>query len=95
MTDAQHMIQLLSSLTSDYKLQMFLMENRFGNKENPFTIDEQREEVSLRFKRLSLKYESSNESDLTKEKEMLTSQFKVLRVYLITMKFQKGFLLEW
>jgi len=52
------MIQVLNSLTSDYDLQMLLLEKRIGNKDNPLTIDELKEELSLRFERLSSKGES-------------------------------------
>jgi hypothetical protein len=40
MTDDQFMVQVLNSLTNDYKLQMLLLEKRIGSKENPFSIDE-------------------------------------------------------
>jgi hypothetical protein len=48
MTDEQFLIQVLNSLTSDYELQMTLMEKRTGNKENPLTIDELKEDLNLR-----------------------------------------------
>jgi gag-polypeptide of LTR copia-type len=35
MTDDQFIIQVLNSLTSDYELQMLLLERQIGNKDNP------------------------------------------------------------
>jgi hypothetical protein len=54
MTDDQFMIRMLNNLTSDYKLQMVLMENRIIDKENPLEVDELCEKLSLRFERLSI-----------------------------------------
>jgi hypothetical protein len=76
MTDSQFMVQMLDSLTNDYESQMILMEKRIGNKQNPLTIDEIREELSLRYDRLSLVSETTNDIDLTKEKTLFTTQFK-------------------
>jgi hypothetical protein len=58
-TDDQFMIQVLNTLTNDYKFQMILLEKRFGIKENPLTIDELKEELSLRYERLSMKTETA------------------------------------
>jgi hypothetical protein len=43
MTDDYFMVQFLNSLTNDYKLQVLLLEKRFGSKENPLSIDELKE----------------------------------------------------
>jgi gag-polypeptide of LTR copia-type len=40
MTDERFLVQVLNSLTGDYKLQMILMEKDIGNKENPLSIGE-------------------------------------------------------
>jgi hypothetical protein len=39
------------------------MEKRIGNKENPLTIDELKEDLNLRFERLSSKSESTSNDD--------------------------------
>jgi hypothetical protein len=39
MTDDQFMIHVLKNPTSDYKLQMALLEKRNGNKENPLEVN--------------------------------------------------------
>ena len=54
MTDDQFMIHVLNNLTSDYELQMVLLEKRIGSKANPLEADKLREELNLRFKRLSI-----------------------------------------
>ena len=72
MTDDQFMIQVLNSLTGDYELQMLLLEKRIGNIENPLSIEELKEELSLRFERLSTK---QNE-DSGEENALFTTQFK-------------------
>jgi hypothetical protein len=55
MTDDQFMVQVLNSLMNYYELQMLLLEKRIGSKENPSTIDESKEELSLRYERLLMK----------------------------------------
>jgi hypothetical protein len=52
---------------SDYELQMLLMKKLIGNKENPLTIDEIQEELSLKYLSLSLVAETIKDIDLTEE----------------------------
>jgi hypothetical protein len=47
MTDDQFIVQVLNSLTSDYELQMLLLEKQIGNKDNPLSIEELKEELNL------------------------------------------------
>jgi hypothetical protein len=54
MTDDQFIVQVLNSLTSDYELQMLLLEKQVGNKDNPFSIEDLKEELSLQFERMAL-----------------------------------------
>jgi gag-polypeptide of LTR copia-type len=70
MTDEQILIQVLKSFTGDCKLQMTLM------KENPLSIDELKEDLTLRYGRLSFKSESTRNDDYCKEKALFVSQFK-------------------
>jgi gag-polypeptide of LTR copia-type len=53
MTDDQFIVQALNSLTSDYELQMLLLEKQNGSKDNPFSIEDLKEELNLWFERLS------------------------------------------
>ena len=76
MTDDQFMIHILNNLTSDYELQMVLLEKRIGNKSNPLEVDELREELNLRYERLCNQSESNNESKANEEHALFTSQFK-------------------
>jgi hypothetical protein len=54
-SDNQFMIQLLYNLTSDYDLQLALMEKRVGDAERPLNVEEIKDELSLRFERLNTK----------------------------------------
>jgi gag-polypeptide of LTR copia-type len=49
MTDDQFIVQVLNSLTSDYELQMLLLEEQVGNKDNPLSIEDLKEELNLQF----------------------------------------------
>jgi hypothetical protein len=46
-TDDQFIVQVLNSLTSDYELQMLLLEKQIGHKDNPLSIEELKEELNL------------------------------------------------
>jgi hypothetical protein len=46
---------------------MLLLAKRNGSKENPLTIDESKEELSLRYERLSIKTETAKISELSEE----------------------------
>jgi gag-polypeptide of LTR copia-type len=55
MTDDQFIVQVLNSLTSHYKLQMFLLVKQIESEDNPLSIEELIEELNLQFERLSTK----------------------------------------
>jgi hypothetical protein len=74
--DDQFMVQVLNSLTNDYELQMLLLEKQIGNKENPLTVDELKEELSLRNESLLMKTETAKINDLGEEKALVVTQFK-------------------
>jgi hypothetical protein len=76
MTNEQFLIQVLNSLTGDYELQMTLMEKRIGNRENPLTIDELKEDLNLRYERISFKSESTRNDNYGEEKALFVTQFK-------------------
>jgi hypothetical protein len=76
MADEQFHIQVLNSLTGDYKLQMTLMEKCIGNKENLLSIDDLKEDLNLRYERLTSKSESIRNDDYGKEKALFATQFK-------------------
>jgi hypothetical protein len=48
-TENQFIIHILNNLTSDYDLQLALMERRVGDADRTLTVDEVREELNLRF----------------------------------------------
>jgi hypothetical protein len=72
MTDYPFMIQTLNSLTAEYDLQILLLEKRIGNKGNPFSVEELKEELNLRIERLS----SKNNDESGEEKVLFIIQFK-------------------
>jgi gag-polypeptide of LTR copia-type len=47
MTDDQFIVQVLNSLTSDYKLQMLDLEKQIGSKDNPLSVEDLKEELNL------------------------------------------------
>jgi hypothetical protein len=48
-TENQFTIHILNNLTSDYDLQLALMERRVGDADRPLTVEEVRGELKLRF----------------------------------------------
>jgi hypothetical protein len=60
MTDDQFIIQVLNGLNSENELQMLLLEKQIGNKENPLSVEELKEELNLRLERLL--YKKNDES---------------------------------
>jgi hypothetical protein len=69
LTDDQFMVQVLNSLTNDYELQILLLEKWIGSKENLLTIDEAKEELSLRYERLLMKTETAKITEQPKKQE--------------------------
>jgi hypothetical protein len=62
-TDNQFMIHILNKMTLDYDLQlalMELMERQINHKLSPLTVDEIRDDLNLRFKRLNMKSNEEN-----------------------------------
>jgi hypothetical protein len=76
MTNYQFMLQILNILTNEYKLQMLLLEKWIGSKENPLTIDELKEELSVRYERISMKTETAKINNLGEENTLVITEFK-------------------
>jgi hypothetical protein len=53
MTDDHFIVQVLNSLTVDYKLQMLLLEKQIGSKDNPLSIEDLKEELTYNLKDFS------------------------------------------
>jgi hypothetical protein len=66
----------LNNLTSDYELQLALMERRVGDDEKPLTIEEMRGELSLHFERMNMKSSSNKEVEGLEENAFISGQFK-------------------
>jgi hypothetical protein len=59
----QFMIHILNNLTKDYEVQVTLLERDIGSTSNPLTIEEIRNELSLRYERLKKSSASTTDSD--------------------------------
>ena len=75
-SDDQFMIHILNNLTSDYELQLALMERRVGDKEKPLTVEEIRAELSLRFERLNMGSTNNDDKDVMEDQALFSGQFK-------------------
>ena len=65
-TENQLLIHILNNLTSDYEMQVLLMEKRVGDKTNPLTLEELRDELNLKYERMNRK---KREEDVDTEEE--------------------------
>jgi hypothetical protein len=52
-TDNQFILHILNNITDNYDLQLAMMEKRITDESNPLTIDEIRDDLNLRFERLT------------------------------------------
>jgi hypothetical protein len=75
-SENQFMIHILNNLTSDYELQLALMERRVGDVEKPLTIEEIRGELSLRYERMNMKSSSNKEVEGLEENAFLVNILK-------------------
>jgi hypothetical protein len=66
-TENQFMIHILNNLTSDYDLQLALMERRVDDADKPLTVEEVRGELNLRFERLNMKTSRNLEGEVLEE----------------------------
>jgi hypothetical protein len=71
MSENQLMIHILNNLTSDYELQLAMMERGVGDIEKPLTLEEIRGELSLRYERLNMKSSSNIEGKVLDENAFL------------------------
>jgi hypothetical protein len=75
-TENQFMIHILNNLTSDYDLQLALMERRVGDADKPLIVEEVRGELNLRFERLNMKTSRNKEGEVLEEQALFSGQFK-------------------
>jgi hypothetical protein len=67
---------VLNNLPTGYNLQFALLEKRFGDKDEPLTVEEIRAELSLRFERLNMKYTKNEENEELEDHALCSGQFK-------------------
>jgi gag-polypeptide of LTR copia-type len=72
----QFMIHALNNLTSDYDLQLALMEKRIGDKVKNLTVEEKRADLSLRFKRLNMNSSRKRDIEELEEHALFSGKFK-------------------
>jgi hypothetical protein len=75
-SDNQFMIHVLNNLTTDYNLQLALMEKRVGDSEKPLSIEEIKAELGLWFERLNVSSNQSNENVVLEEHALFSGQYK-------------------
>jgi hypothetical protein len=61
------MFHILNNLTSDYDLQLSLMERRVGDEDKPLTVEEVRGKLNFRFERLNMKTSKNEEGEVLEE----------------------------
>jgi gag-polypeptide of LTR copia-type len=75
-SENQFMIHILNNLTSDYELQLAMMERRVGDTDWPLTVEEIREELSLHFERLNSNSNNNSEGEILEEQALFSGQCK-------------------
>jgi hypothetical protein len=75
-TENQFVIHILNDLTSEYDLQLTLMERRVGDADKPFTVEEIRGELNVRFERLIMKTSRNEEDEFLEKQALFSGQFK-------------------
>jgi hypothetical protein len=70
------MIHILNNLTSDYELQLALMERRVEDVEKPLKIEDIRGEWSLCYERMNMKSSSNKEGQDFEENAFLVDSLK-------------------
>jgi gag-polypeptide of LTR copia-type len=75
-SENQLMIHILNKLTTDYKLQLAMMERRIGNSERPLTLEDIKRDLSLHFERLNSSSTQDRDSKVLEEYALFSGQFK-------------------
>ena len=75
-SENQFMIHILNNLTSDYELQLAMMERRVGDINQPLTVEEIKGELNLRFERLNARSGNSGDGEILEEQALFSGQFK-------------------
>ena len=60
-SESDFLIHLLNELTEEYVIEVSLLEKRLGNKDEPLTIDEVWEDLSLRYEKINKKDDKDEE----------------------------------
>jgi hypothetical protein len=71
------MIHILNNLTTEYNLQLALIEKRGGDSEKPLSSEEIKAELGLCFERLNVSSNQSNDNVVMEEHAFFSGQYKV------------------
>jgi hypothetical protein len=75
-SDNQFILHIIDNMTDYYDLQLAMMEKRVTDKSNPLTIDEIRDDLSLRFERSNEKQNKQSKNDKNQEVALFGGQFR-------------------
>jgi hypothetical protein len=75
-SDNKFILHIINNMADDYDLQLAMMEKRVTDKSNPLTVDEIRDNLNLRFRRLNEKQNKESEIDNNQEVPFFGGQFK-------------------
>jgi len=75
-SDNQFILHILNNMTDDYELQLAMMEKRIADGSNPLTIDEIRDDLNLRYERLTEKHNNESENNYNQDVAFFSGQFK-------------------
>jgi hypothetical protein len=62
-SENQFILHILNNMTTNYDLQLAMMEKRINDMINPLTVDEIRADLNLRFERLNEKKDDNDNED--------------------------------
>jgi hypothetical protein len=70
------MNHILNNLTSDYDLQLALMERRVGDADKPLRVKEVRGKLNIRYERLYMKTSRIEEGKFLEDQALFRGKFK-------------------
>jgi hypothetical protein len=75
-SDHKFILQILNNMMDDYESQFVIMEKIITNKSNMLAVNEIRDDLNLRFERLTEKQSEESENDNNQEVVCFDGQFK-------------------
>jgi hypothetical protein len=75
-SDNQFISHILKNMMVDYEIQLAMMDKRVKDKSNSLTVNEIRDDLHMRFERLTEKQKEERENDNNQEVAFFGGQFK-------------------